>query len=344
MSARAIYCTGEEHVRDTNDPGGTTLNNGPVFVGGTGRSGTTLVVWLLGMSENMACFTWETQFIVSNIGLPKVVAEGQRALPEFMRNMRGRWFRRSDTVNSRNVRTIDFLDDIKGELGTRFDRGGGEFDAGMSRDIAEARYRTVLDAFESDILAARTEEDRLLASRRLVRALGRELTASRGKNRWVEKTPKNLIAMDFILRLLPDAKIINCIRDGRDVVTSILANQFWPVEVHPDAGLTWDREINIHNASRFWERVLRYGLKVGRPTSSYFELRYEDLVENPEQELRRLCEFLGEPFCDRWLEVEYRRTTIGKWKQAFSEDDKHTFKENAGDLLVELGYEPGPDW
>jgi hypothetical protein len=68
------------------------------------------------------------------------------------------------------------------------------------------------------------------------------------------------------------------------------------------------------------------------------------LMQRPEEELMSLCEFLGEPFHPQWLQTPFRKETVGGWRKVFSEADKRVFKENAGDLLVQLGYESDNDW
>ena len=40
----------------------------------------------------------------------------------------------------------------------------------------------------------------------------------------------------------------------------------------------------------------------------------------------------------------FRKGVAGDWRTVFTERDKAVFKEEAGDLLVELGYEKHQDW
>jgi hypothetical protein len=50
-----------------------------------------------------------------------------------------------------------------------------------------------------------------------------------GAEFWCEKTPRNLLYADTIAGILPYAKFLHVVRDGRDVASSIMARQFWPV-------------------------------------------------------------------------------------------------------------------
>lgn len=100
---------------------------------------------------------------------------------------------------------------------------------------------------------------------------------------------------------------------------------------------------------------------------NYHQLRYEDLLAEPFKEVRRLLEFLG---ADSTEEVTrgcveaasferlsggrsqgeedsssfYRKGVAGDWKNHFTEEDKRVFKEEAGELLIRLGYEKNLDW
>jgi hypothetical protein len=100
---------------------------------------------------------------------------------------------------------------------------------------------------------------------------------------------------------------------------------------------------------------------------NWAEVRYEDLLKNPHEELARLFAFLGVAddsetvgrcvdtnAFERWTEGRkpgqeesssfYRKGEVGDWRNAFTERDKDVFKRAAGRTLVELGYERDADW
>jgi len=108
----------------------------------------------------------------------------------------------------------------------------------------------------------------------------------RGKQRWVEKTGSNAYYLDEILRLYPLAKVIHIVRDGRDVVCSLLRRD--PRPFH--AVSHW-----LYNASAAiaWRRH-----------PAYFELRYEELVAQPERTLLTVCTHLGVAFEPQMLAAD----------------------------------------
>lgn len=110
----------------------------------------------------------------------------------------------------------------------------------------------------------------------------RSYAARFDKVRWGDKQPAHIERIDEILRLFPDAQIVHIIRDGRDCVASLQRMPWWE---HGNVGA-------IHK----WVEALRLGRRARRRlgSSQYHELRYEDLVDRPEEVIEALCDFLGE--------------------------------------------------
>jgi Sulfotransferase family len=104
------------------------------------------------------------------------------------------------------------------------------------------------------------------------------------KPRWGDKRPGYYQHIPDLLRLFPEAQIVNLIRDGRDCVASLLAMPWF----HQD----------IYAATCTWNEAIDYGRQAARrlPANTYLELRYEQLVTDPASQLAALCGFLGEEY------------------------------------------------
>jgi hypothetical protein len=99
----------------------------------------------------------------------------------------------------------------------------------------------------------------------------------------------------------------------------------------------------------------------------YLEVRYESLLEQPESEVARILRYLGAEARDKTVKscieatgfeqasrrkrgeedsssVRFRKGVAGDWRNVFTEKDKDIFKEYAGELLVQLGYEKSLEW
>jgi hypothetical protein len=104
-----------------------------------------------------------------------------------------------------------------------------------------------------------------------------------GKARWGEKTPFHSMHIAQMARVFPDAVFVAIVRHPGAVVHSLMRKFHYGLG---DAALYWE------NTNK---EILRRGMEVAQ---RFVLLRYEDLVGAPEETLRELVEWLGEPWSD----------------------------------------------
>jgi hypothetical protein len=168
-----------------------------------------------------------------------------------------------------------------------------------------------------------------------------------GKQRWGDKRPNYIQSLDDVLALFPDAQIVHMIRDGRDCVASLKRMPWWTFG-YPASVYKWARAIDVGIEAR--ERL--------RP-DQYHEVRYEDLVTAPAEELTSLCTFLGEPFDEAMFQhhrasedkvPDYKdwhakvhepvtRSAVQRWRSELDEQELRLFEHVAGRQLEAVGYE-----
>lgn len=165
---------------------------------------------------------------------------------------------------------------------------------------------------------------------------------------WGDKTPRNTHHMDRLIAVFPDARFIHALRDGVDVVYSVLVK---------DAG-----EVSLDYAARRWAARVSAARKFARryPDSCH-EVRYEALVNDPVATVERLCQFLGVRFDVSMIEsLEHKRampdidaydhfenvfrpitaTSVGKGRRELTEQQKSRLQGLIGPGLERLGYDP----
>ncbi len=105
-----------------------------------------------------------------------------------------------------------------------------------------------------------------------------------------DKTPLNTMNLHRIAPFFPDARYVYLLRDGVDVAKSYV-----------DAGIYPD----ISSAAKRWRDSVRHweSFRVGIGSARYVEIRYEDLVKNPESEIRNVIFHLGLPVRDSVIDV-----------------------------------------
>lgn len=170
-----------------------------------------------------------------------------------------------------------------------------------------------------------------------------------GKARWVEKTPRHLLMLDTLRELWPDSRIVRIVRDPRDVAMSLSRMPFATDSV-------------IANLVRVdYDDRLSRGFMARDPGT--MTLRYENLLAEPEAELRRICEFVGEEFdpgmlasraegapvagAHEWWKAAVAgpldSSRIGRWKQDMQPDVQQFAAVHLARYLREHGYEGARD-
>ena len=188
---------------------------------------------------------------------------------------------------------------------------------------------------------------RIRSYRDFVDAIFQCYADARGKKRWGDKTPFYTPDIDVIRRIFPDAKILHLVRDGRDVILS-------------QKSIKW-MSGNLPKLVQDWQWKATIAHKVGAVLGDDFlEIRYEDLVCRPEENLRRICTFIGEAYDPTMLtysanakevvpaeSLKWHRNSVqppdpnqlAKWKQRLTKAERIIFEQLAGETLDLFGYE-----
>lgn len=124
-----------------------------------------------------------------------------------------------------------------------------------------------------------------------------------GKQLYGEKTPLHLYFLPTIYSSYKDASIIHVVRDGRAVVCSLLSTG-------------WGG--NHIDYSLFWKNGIRLGERYSNLSSEqYLQVKYEDLLSQPENQLHTICNYLKIDFSDNLLNFNYTNTAFGDSKQNY---------------------------
>jgi hypothetical protein len=177
-----------------------------------------------------------------------------------------------------------------------------------------------------------------------------------GKPRVGEKTPNNVFVFHHLHQIFPNSPLLHIIRDGRDVVRSLL-EQEWTNATGEPLPITNDPKA----AAEYWVNAVIAGRRAAQrfPTlaDKYLEIRYEDLVNETEDAVRTIIDHVDETWAPEILTFHKRESSVyqqvyrpisdqsvGKWTTQLSKEQKEIVKDVAGDLLIELGYAEDLNW
>ncbi len=227
-----------------------------------------------------------------------------------------------DLTNVRNIRNL--LTDIYQAKKPFFDEEmhGIKFDAGALASQMHQEGRSSVPDVISGIFEANASAE--------------------GKSRWGDKTPYYILHLDTLLEMFPNAQFVHLIRDGRDCALSMLARKK-------------DLKIfNIYHAAHTWNKYVESGRSFGlRHPDNYFELRYEDILNHPNETIQELCVFLNIEFNDSvinftksdgsgktpLLTKPLQRSNQAKWQSKMTKRQLSVFESLAGKTLEKHGYD-----
>ncbi|UCD14486.1 MAG: sulfotransferase [Thermoplasmatales archaeon] len=181
-----------------------------------------------------------------------------------------------------------------------------------------------------------------------------------GKQLVALKAPIYVTIIDELFHHFPNMKFIHVLRDGRDAACSL---RTFPKRKIANGEIV---PINIRNpfdwGIRLWVSCVNRGRKWMK-SDRYIEVKYEDLVNDSVNTVKRIFDFLGVEMPDKNQLLSFYKyekgerhpqnievgrpiykTAIGRMKTDMSENEKEMFKYLAGEMLMELGYEKDLDW
>jgi hypothetical protein len=211
------------------------------------------------------------------------------------------------------------------------------------------RLRTLYDwGIEPDDVRPRLHEG--MTTSEAIAAIFEAYAERQGKPRWGDKTPLYMQQLPLLERLFPDAIWVHLVRDGRDAALSFLEL--------PEgfSGKTWALPRTVPQFAARWRTEILAARRLGRNAGSrYLELRYEDLVDEPERNLRLVCEHASLTWDPGMLDhtrpsdtahmPEHRNLAqpptpgLRDWRSQMSREDALAFEQVAGDVLRSSGYD-----
>ena len=173
--------------------------------------------------------------------------------------------------------------------------------------------------------------------------------------RGVEQTPETAFLLAAALRAYPDGRAVHMVRDGRDVVCSLLDRgwlradraggddaglsygvraRFW---VEPERRAEFETASDATRAAWAWRRYLEAARAGGGART--LEVRYESIGSDPAAVATAIAEHLD---ADRGALASglgrFHDRSIGRFRRDLTPEELGDVEREAGPLLTQLGY------
>jgi hypothetical protein len=175
-----------------------------------------------------------------------------------------------------------------------------------------------------------------------------------GGLRAVEQTPETAFLIGAVARAFPEACVVHIVRDGRDVVCSLLERgwlsagrtgaddafqsfgskaRFW---VEPERRAEFEQASDVRRATWAWRRYVEAARS---PTGRVQEVRYEQLVTDPGSAAAGLAAAIDAPLEPLLRALsEARHESIGRYRRDLTAEQLAEVETEGGRLLAALGY------
>jgi hypothetical protein len=313
----------------------------PVFVAGTGRSGTSLLADVIGEHPRFHRIPVETRLIVDPGGLrdladaltarydPYTGDDAIRRLSDMLTaDLPGRydsWRRMTvpQAIGEQNYR--DAVRRLWQDLvAVTFDEPAPDAEAGPAGRVpgpfGTPPRRRVIPRYFGD------RGELIAILRRAVSTMFGGAAAAAGKPAWCEKTPFNLLCMDFLWELFPEAAIVHVKRHPVAVVASHVDQPWAPSTV--EGALAWLRPV--------YDRWLAWKAAACLSGRTYLEVRAEDLAADWPARRRELFGLLGAG--DFATESEFRPGVLRARDGQFDRRTREYVERELGGIIAAMGY------
>ncbi len=183
------------------------------------------------------------------------------------------------------------------------------------------------------------------------------ITKKNGKQIPCEQTPRNLFYLKEIFEIFPNAKIINMMRDPRDVLLSQKNKwrlRFIGYKNHPlSESIRSFVNYNPIIISKLWNSAIKE-YEQFKHDERLINIKFENLISNPEMTLKKICDFLEIKMDEKMLDIpvigsSFKNSVNKKgilkdvtmrWKKGgLSASEIYICQKINADLMKKYGYE-----
>jgi hypothetical protein len=298
----------------------------PIFIGGTGRSGTTVLKRILSRHSKIVSLRDELRVIVDPDGALELILalsdqwspyDADLAIHHFLEMMLACGRSRTsfsvylEKVEKNLFRKIGFAPRRYLGMGLGHSFGYTFYHRRLAQLINDLSYATTRGSWGGSPFQLRgrifeTEPGPRPAVEKIMSGFFDDLYAhisQNGETHWLEDTPYNILHANELLDLFPAMRLVHIFRDPRDVLASYLH-------------FAWGGG-NCDAAARRLAGIYQRWVEIraSLPTDCFIEISLEQLSNDPRNGLKKICDFVGIEFEENLMQVPLDKVHAGRWQR-----------------------------
>ena len=144
--------------------------------------------------------------------------------------------------------------------------------------------------------------------------------------RWFDKTPQNIYGAALIMSEFPTSKLIHIVRNPADVISSLKIGKVIHI---PDV---------IGAANQWLDAIKIMGVIQKASRKSLLQIKYEDFLSNPQDNLKKICNFVDEKYQSHYFQLNNLKKPVHNYSEILTPLERKTIKDLCSKTAEKVGY------
>ena len=319
-----------------------------VFIGGTGRSGTSITREMLGLAKGVATLPFEHRMLIDPDGPIDFLQLLSSYQDPFKIDVSLKRVFAHLRALDRNNYFLSVADGLVRATGLKRSTITLSKYSGWRLSNTFRNYRDAVDQFERELekskyiaswvgspsykiksemryISVEERSEFILALRNFYHSVVGAYLADKGKDTFVEDSTWNLNSAPSLLEVFPTSKLVHVFRDPRDVVASFTTQRWMPSD--------------IRLAVKIYKNIINDIVAKTSKAPQFYPLKLENLIRNKKTEVASLCDFLEIELTPKIVNFDLSSGSLGRFRRDFDANTVNFLNQELMEEMTLLGYE-----
>lgn len=317
-----------------------------VYIGGSGRSGTTILSKVLNKHSKIHSLPFESRFITDPDGLYSLYNsllvenwsffQSDFAIERFLTLMGNLKYRYLGKYPNFGIsKYVNFYDDwvhnYIQSLGVQTFKSSWAARTGLLQKIISKKIgkNNLTNKFLNDsfYISPVSKHKFFDCTNKFLQDYYTKISINTGKNIVVDHTPSNILYPEFLRDIDKNSRLIHIYRNPLDTICSFQSKD-WGAK-NNNINVRW-----IFDTLELWKEK-----KKKLDPNLYVEVKFEDLIREPKSTCELLSNYIGIDFEDEMLTIDLSNHNINRWQNQLDANTLDYIISNYSNEIIKMGYE-----